>query len=151
MRYLARYVFKTATGNREVTRLPDGRVQWGYRDSKTGQPAVVNLDPLVWLGRLLQHVLPRHFARVRTFGWLHPAAKVRGNRVRALLRTPPLLTAAEQATWQPPAPPNALPAPSPPTQVPARKVPTCPRCQQALVRIGAWRPGQPIPYPKHPP
>jgi hypothetical protein len=38
----------------------------------------------------MQHTLPRGFARVRTFGWQHPAAKVRGNRVRALLREEPL-------------------------------------------------------------
>jgi len=46
----------------------------------------------------LQHTLPPHFARVRTFGWLHPAAKVRANRVRALLHQAPLLTPAEQQT-----------------------------------------------------
>jgi hypothetical protein len=27
------------------------------------------------MSRFLQHTLPRGFARVRTFGWLHPAAK----------------------------------------------------------------------------
>ena len=70
--------------------------------------------------RFLQHILPRGFARVRTFGWLHPAAKVRGNRVRALLRAPPLLRPAEQQAWQPPADPAAatpedpvIPTPNP--------------------------------------
>jgi hypothetical protein len=53
--------------------------------------------------------LTRGFARVRTFGWLHPAAKVRANRVRALLRQPPWLTPAEQQTWDPPADPQVEP------------------------------------------
>src|SRR5262249_41586328 len=35
LRYLARYVFKTATSNRQVQLLPNGKVRWPYRDSKT--------------------------------------------------------------------------------------------------------------------
>jgi hypothetical protein len=68
LRYLARYVFKTATNNRPVPRLPDGRVRWNYRESKTGKTATVDLQPLDWMSRFLQHILPRGFARVRTFG-----------------------------------------------------------------------------------
>src|SRR3569832_145859 len=63
--------------------------------------AAITLEPLEFIRRFLQHVLPRGFARVRTFGWLHPAAKVRGNRVRALLRQQPVLTTAEKHTWEP--------------------------------------------------
>jgi len=37
LRYLARYVFKTATANRNVPVQPDGRVRWNYRESKTGR------------------------------------------------------------------------------------------------------------------
>jgi len=40
--------------------------------------------------RIVVHVLPAGFHRVRLFGWLHPAARLRLNRVRALLRQPPL-------------------------------------------------------------
>ena len=37
LRYLSRYVFKTATSNRHVQLLPDGKVRWSYRESKTGR------------------------------------------------------------------------------------------------------------------
>jgi hypothetical protein len=149
LRYLARYVFKTATSNRTVPLLPEGRLRWNYRDSATGKLTSIKLEPLDFMGRFLQHVLPRHFARVRTFGWLHPAAKVRANRVRALLREKPLLTRKEKETWQPPPDPD-LETPGG-AKVAVCWAPLCPRCQKAMRRMGAWRPGQAILYPKRPP
>ena len=149
LRYLARYVFKSATANKTVRLQPDGQVRWDYRDSKTGQPAAVTLAPLVWMSRFLQHVLPRGFARVRTFGWLHPAAKVRANRVRALLGENPVLTPAEQAAWQPPLTSSVEPDLKEP--LPEECGPLCPRCHQKMRRVGAWLPGQPMLLPKQPP
>jgi hypothetical protein len=149
MRYLARYVFKSATANKSVQLQPDGKVRWDYRDRKTGQPTAITLDPLVWMGRFLQHVLPRGFARVRTFGWLHPAAKVRANRVRALLRENPVLTPAEQAAWYPPLASKVEPAPEEP--LPERCGPLCPRCHHKMRRVGSWLPGHAMLLPKQPP
>ena len=152
LRYLSRYVFKTATANRPVTQLPEGKLLWTYRESKTRQFTSLKLEPLEFMSRFLQHVLPRGFARVRTFGWLHPAAKVRANRVRALLREKPLLTPAEVQTWKPPAgaPPGRTPA-SQQTQPATRNPVCCPRCQQAMRRVGVWRAGQVLLYPNRPP
>jgi len=149
LRYLARYVFKSATANKSVLLRPDGKVRWDYRDSKTGQPAAISLDPLVWMSRFLQHVLPSGFARVRTFGWLHPAAKVRANRVRALLGENPVLTPAEQAAWQPPKVSPLEPAPEEPAPEPCG--PLCPRCHQKMRRVGSWLPGHAMLLPKRPP
>jgi Putative transposase/Transposase zinc-binding domain len=149
LRYLSRYVFKTATSNRKVTRLPEGKLLWTYRESKTRRFTAIRLEPLDWMSRFLQHTLPRSFARVRTFGWLHPAAKVRANRVRALLRQQPLLTPAQKQTWNPP--------PNPEVKLPVAQTvgvcsaPLCPRCQQVMRLVGSWRPGQPMLYPKRPP
>jgi len=149
LRYLARYVFKTATSNRPLHLLPEGQVRWDYRESKTGRPAAIQLDPQEWMRRFLQHVLPRNFARVRTFGWLHPAAKVRANRVRALLRQAPLLTPTEEQTWHPPPDPDLETASQPATKN-AQPI-LCPRCQQAMRWVGAWSPGQPMLLPNRPP
>jgi len=158
LRYLARYVFKTATANRKLPLLPEGKVRWDYRASKTGRPAAIQLEPLELIRRFLQHVLPRNFARVRTFGWLHPAAKVRANRVRALLRKPPLLSPAEQAAWHPPGEPAGQmerPAPDvPPHPQSATKNPhpyLCPRCQKAMRLVGAWSAGRRRLFPNRPP
>jgi len=156
LRYLARYVFKTATSNRPVSLRPEGKVRWPYRDSQTRQDTAILLEPLEWVRRFLQHILPRHFARVRTFGWLHPAARVRGNRVRALLREKPLLTDAEKQTWQPPADPEAAvpdgeaPPPAPPAPLNHQPL-LCPRCQKAMRLTGSWHAGQPMRLPNRPP
>ena len=145
LRYLSRYVFKTATANRRLPVLPDARLRWHYRDSNTGAHRHADLAPTELLRRFLQHVLPAGFHRVRTFGWLHPAGRATLNRVRALLRQPALLTDAQRAAWQPPdahpdfEPPEPLPAPD--------RTPTCPRCRQPMRRLGAWRPGRPVPPP----
>ena len=149
LRYLSRYVFKTATSNRTVQLLPDGKVHWPYRESKTGRHTSLDLQPLDFMGRFLQHVLPRSYARVRTFGWLHPAAKVRANRVRALLREKPLLTPAEQLAWTPPAPPDLSPPAVPATTVGA--APLCPRCQKVMRLVASWKAAQVVIYPKRPP
>ena len=149
--YLSRYVFKTATSNRPVPLLPGGKVQWNYRESKTGRNTSIRLEPLDWMSRFLQHILPSGFARVRTFGWLHPAAKVRGNRVRALLRTQPVLSAREQQTWQGSALPSAAaPDPAPVAPAPPAR-PACPVCQCAMVLVGTWHAGQRPLRPKRPP
>jgi len=147
--YLSRYVFRTATSNRTVELLPEGKVRWTYRDSQTGQPASIQLQPMEFMARFLQHILPSHFTRVRTFGWLHPAAKVRANRVRALLGQKPLLTPAEQQVWNPPPdsdmePPDLPPVATPPT-------PLCPRCNLPMELIASWRAGAVVLYPKRPP
>jgi hypothetical protein len=145
LRYLSRYVFKTATSNRIVQELPEGKLRWDYRDSKTRRFTSIRLEPLEFMSRFLQHILPRSFARVRTFGWLHPSAKVRANRVRALLRQAPLLTAAQEQTWNPPADPDRE-LPGDQTLV-VGSAPLCPRCQQVMRLVGSWRPGQVLLYP----
>jgi hypothetical protein len=149
LRYLSRYVFKTATSNRIVQQLPEGKLRWDYRESKTGRHTSIKLDPLEFMARFLQHILPRSFARVRTFGWLHPAAKLRANRVRALLRQQPLLTPAEKDAWQPPADPDLEPPAD--QKLPICSAPLCPRCQKVMHRVGSWHPGQAMLYPKRPP
>jgi len=151
LRYLARYVFKTATPNKTLLRLPDGNLRWDYTESKTGKPASIRLDPIEFMRRFLQHILPRGFARVRTFGWLHPAAKVRGNRVRALLRQEALLTDAEKDTWL--APTDADPAPTlqPLTKnetTAACNTPFCPLCQKPTRLVASWKGARAVIYPQ---
>jgi len=149
LRYLSRYVFKTATGDRDLPLLPDlpaprlrqagSRVRWRYRDSISGREEHLDLEPFELIRRFLQHVLPSGFHRVRRFGWLHPGARAKLNRVRALLQQAPVLTDAERAAWQPPQaelePPEPLPPPAP--------TPLCPQCRQPMRHVGSWCAGQP--------
>ncbi len=140
-------IFKTATGNRNLELLPTGQVLWPYRDSRTDQLQSITLAPAELIRRFLQHVLPSGFRRVRLFGWLHPAAKLRANRVRALLKQAPWLSAQERQTWQT-AEPSELqefdPAPEPDPRL------ACPRCGKPLFLIGSWHAGQRPPGPCQP-
>lgn len=151
LRYLSRYLFKTATGNRRLEHLPNGKLRWPYRDSTTGAWRRIDLEPDELIRRFLQHVLPAGFHRVRRFGWLHPGGRKKLNRVRALLGQSPVLTDAQRAAWFPPAPddPDALEPPEPDAQPSTRNAQPikCPHCGGTLVRVGRWRPGQPPPRP----
>jgi hypothetical protein len=139
LQYLSRYVFKTATGNRPVILLPDGRVRWPYRDSTTGRPAHQDLTPEELLRRFLQHILPCGYHRVRLFGWFHPASRKKLNRVRALLKQSPLLTQAEREAWQPG---QEIVQPVQPAEEKPARTPECPHCHKPMVLVGAWRAGQ---------
>lgn len=136
LRYLSRYVFKTATGNRQLQFLPNGRLRWPFRHSATGTWQHIDLQPFEFLRRFLQHVLPSSFHRVRRFGWLHPAGRVKLKRVRALLKTPPLLSAAERVAWQVP---TAATPPAAQPQLPNSVALRCPRCGHPLRLIGHWQ------------
>ena len=63
--------------------------------------------------RVLQHVLPKSFQRVRHYGWLGGAARAKRARIGALL------------DWRAPA--LVPPAPVPP--------PVCPSCGKTLVLV----------------
>ncbi len=139
LRYLSRYVFKTATGNRPLELLPDGRVRWPYRQSDTGQPGHVDLTPVELLRRFLQHVLPSGCHRVRLFGWFHPASRQKLNRVRALLKQCPVLTQRQRDAWLPGQ--EIFEALLPIENKPALP-PQCPHCKRPMVLVASWRTGQ---------
>jgi len=149
LQYLSRYIFKTATGDRRLVQRANGTLLWPYRDSATGQPRTLPLAPTELIRRFLQHVLPKGYTRVRSFGWFHPAAKVKLNRVRALLRQKPLLTQAEQQTWQIPNS-SQEPQEEPPIQ-PEAVPPLCPRCRIPMRWMARWQPHEHPPRPPPPP
>jgi hypothetical protein len=74
-------------------------VTFRYNDYADGNATkVMRLDAGVFVGRFLQHVLPRHFTRLRSFGFLANTKKrERLIAIRAALRAspPPLPTSTE--------------------------------------------------------
>jgi hypothetical protein len=149
--YLSRYVFKTATGNRRLLELADGRLRWPYRHSRTKRWDHINLTPQELIRRFLQHVLPAHFHRVRLLGWLHPSGRTKLNRVRALLHQSPHLTPAERAAWQLPEE-TLTPVDELETSPPPILTPLCPECRQPMTLVARWNAGQIVPLlPTKPP
>ncbi len=97
VRYLARYVCRTAISDERIVTADDREVTFSYRDSTTHQRRECTLSAAEFMRRYLQHVLPSGQHRVRYFGWMHPAAK----RRRILIET----YLAKVIVVHPPAPP----------------------------------------------
>jgi len=93
VRYLARYVGRTAISDERIVAADDAAVTFRYTDSATQEKKECTLEAGEFLRRYLQHVLPPGQHRVRYFGWLHPAAKARWMLVETLLAKPLVLTA----------------------------------------------------------
>ena len=77
--YLARYTHRTAIGNERLVAL-DGdtvrlRVRADDHGGKRKGQRVLAMEGTQFIGRLLQHVLPPGFKRIRHYGLLAPVAK----------------------------------------------------------------------------
>lgn len=119
VRYLARYVGRTAISDERIVAADDEHVTFRYTDSATQQRRLCTLEAAEFLRRYLQHVPPAGQHRVRYFGWMHPAAKRRRMLVETLLQKPIVVAAAP--------PPEAT-----------RWHLRCPHCERfTLVRVGA--------------
>jgi len=94
VRYLARYVSRTAISDERIVTADDETVTFKYTDSATQQKKVCTVNATEFLRRYLQHVPPPGQHRVRYFGWLHPSAKARFLAVQTVLAVPIIVTAA---------------------------------------------------------
>ena len=110
LKYLAAYLCRPPLHEAQLEACDNQTVTFRYRDhGGAEQRCPVRGDEFV--RRFLQHVLPKHFQRVRHYGWLGAAARKKRERIHALL------------DWKPPT--VVKPAPTPP--------PTCPVCGKPMV------------------
>lgn len=84
LKYLSRYLYRGIISERAIVDFdPDTeQVTFAYRDSKTRRRRTRTLSLVDFLWRLMIHVLPRGYRRVRDFGFLHGNAK----RTRAVIQ-----------------------------------------------------------------
>jgi hypothetical protein len=121
--YLSRYTHRTAIGNERLLGMRDGQVLLRVRADDTGGKRVIAVPGEQFVGRLLQHVLPSGFKRIRHYGLLAPAAKAER------------LAAARRLLAMPQANPRAVEdAQAFMRRVAAIDVQCCPHC-----RLGRWR------------
>src|SRR5206468_5104794 len=74
--YLARYTHRVAISNHRLVALEDGQVTFRYKDYQRGHRLrTLTLEAVEFLRRLMLHVPPHGFHRLRHFGFL-------ANRVR---------------------------------------------------------------------
>lgn len=125
VRYLARYVGRTAISDERILAADDRSVRFAYTDTQSGERRECTLGAEEFLRRYLQHVLPPGQHRVRYFGWMHPAAKARRMKVETLLE---VVIVVRAKTDEPP--PWHL---------------RCPHCEAfTLVRVGRLARGPPV-------
>ena len=80
--YLAKYVVSPPISVRRIQRYDGKTVSYWYRDHKTGQIEHETLPVLQFIGRMVQHILPKGFQRIRYYG-LH--GNVRYQKMRELI------------------------------------------------------------------
>ena len=80
--YLAKYVVSPPISLRRILSYDGQRVWYGYNDHKTKQRQEEEVSALTFIGRMVQHMLPKGFHRLRYYG-LHATCKVK--KVKGLL------------------------------------------------------------------
>jgi len=71
LQYLARYTHRVAISNHRIVNFAEGKVAFRWKDyAHSSQQRVMTLDADEFLRRFLQHLLPRRFVRIRSFGFL---------------------------------------------------------------------------------
>jgi hypothetical protein len=111
--YLSRYAYRVAITNDRLERFDGRTVTFRYVSSRTRATERLTLPVGEFLGRFLQHVLPKGFTKIRAYGLFSPAASKRRGRARHLLALDPRR-------------PQAAPAPEPAaTATPVRACPVC--------------------------
>jgi hypothetical protein len=68
LQYLSRYTHRTAIGHERLLGIEGDKVRIRVRADDTGGKRTIALDGVKFIGRLLQHVLPPGFKRVRHYG-----------------------------------------------------------------------------------
>ena len=81
-KYLAKYVVSPPISVRRIERYDGKSVSYWYRDHKTRQIEHETLPALQFIGRMVQHILPKGFQRIRYYG-LH--GNVRYKKMREQL------------------------------------------------------------------
>ena len=73
--YLGRYLYKGVIQEKDILQCENGNVTFRYTESKTKtvQTKTVKGEYFLWL--LMQHILPKGFRKVRSYGFLHPCSK----------------------------------------------------------------------------
>jgi hypothetical protein len=77
VKYLGRYIHRVAITNNRIQGLDNGKVVFKYRDNQENRWKTMTLPAAQFINRFLQHVLPKGFHKVRTYGFLHPTQRNR--------------------------------------------------------------------------
>ena len=90
LEYLGRYTHRVAISNERIIGMEGSAVRFRMRDSANGnRKKVVRMEASEFIGRFMQHVLPKGFKRIRHYGLIGPAHKAANlAAARAALEAP---------------------------------------------------------------
>ena len=124
IKYLGRYVCRTAIGDSRILSITDTHVSFRWKDRANGDaPKTETLTGTEFVKRYLRHVLPRGLRAVRYYGFHHPAAKAKRERVAFHTGRPLLIGAA--VVVAPAKPPHIV---------------SCPCCGEPMIKLLRLRP-----------
>jgi len=67
-KYLAKYVASPPIAVRRIISYEDNNVTYWYKDHETKKKEVAAVDVFTFIGRMVQHILPKGFKRIRYYG-----------------------------------------------------------------------------------
>jgi hypothetical protein len=123
LKYLTPYIFRVAISNRNILKVTDRNVTFRYRNRDQSTYETKTLSAEQFISRFLQHVLPRGFQKVRTYGLYHPKQRHKLEVVKEQLQPQETLPVIEGSTTE-----------TPKTKQPVRFY--CPCCKVEMVKIG---------------
>lgn len=94
IRYLTKYLSAPPIGVSKIVDYNNDEVKFYYQSHKTKQIEYETLDTMTFIGRMVQHILPKGFQRVRYYGlqatnsfkkWYEAIAKSAGDLIEATI------------------------------------------------------------------
>lgn len=85
LEYLSRYLYRGVISEANILFEKDGQVTFRYTDWQAQVSRTETLPGAEFLWRIIQHVLPKGFHRVRDYGLLHHSAKKKRRMIQYLL------------------------------------------------------------------
>lgn len=82
IQYLGAYVCRTAIGDSRILAIDTKNVTFSWKDrSRGGLRRIETVSGVEFVRRYLRHVLPTGLRAIRRYGWCHPAARVKRERI----------------------------------------------------------------------
>lgn len=98
IKYLGRYVCRTAIGDSRIASVTGTHVSFIWKDRARGDVRrTETIEGGEFVARYLRHVLPRGLRAVRHYGYCHPAAREKRERIAFHTGRPLLIGAAARA------------------------------------------------------
>ena len=103
IKYLGRYVCRTAITDARILNITDTHITYRWKDRANGnEQKTETIEGSEFVKRYLRHVLPKGLRAVRYYGFCHPAAKVKRERIAFHTGRPLLISTIPAAAKKPP-------------------------------------------------